>query len=198
MGVVAGMPRVVTGPATLPATVAELRAMAKLDAAHPPDAELLALLRQALSEIETITNRRLVTQVLAFPLALWPADARVVLPVGPLRSIDEVRATTADGVVVVTDWRRDVAHGEPGVIVFQGMPALDTTAATPIEIEATVGYGADATAIDALDGDLPGAAVGCVLRQHVLRRASALYDQADDSAAEISVRRFKLHAVDRG
>jgi len=67
------------------------------------DAVLEGFLRAALSAVEGRTGKVLLTRDLTWTMPDWTGDARQVLPVGPLVSVNELALLDADGGVTVVD-----------------------------------------------------------------------------------------------
>lgn len=158
----------VTAPATLPVTVAELRrhVWEVYDRDATDDSYFTELLTRATAHVETITGRKLVSQTWRGYLDLWPAGgAAIMLPFGRVTSITRFNWLGADAVdhtlTAATDYIASLAGYFPKVVpVNRAWPAGELFDVDPIRIEFVSGFGAAA----AVPADLKQAI--CLLAAH--------------------------------
>ncbi len=133
--------RLIGPPPEPPLTVADLKAHARLDHAHE-DATLERMLSAAVASVETAAHRPLSPRAVIFtvrrPFMEW------WFPVAPVRSLTAVRVSGGDGEAEPVEGLRLVqAHDEPRLAASAVVwPSL--TGGRVIEIEAEIGYDADA------------------------------------------------------
>ena len=111
---------------------------------HDDDDTLIAeLIRAARKHVETVTGRRLVTQVWRLVLDTWPADGVLHLPLSPVTEIAAARLRGPDGgeTALETDaWLLD-AGGR--LHIAQRPAVLRPFAGIEIDLEAGYGGAAD-------------------------------------------------------
>jgi uncharacterized phiE125 gp8 family phage protein len=139
-----------TPPAVEPWTVAEAKAFLRVE--HSDDDAIIAtLIAAARGHVEALTRRALLTQVWRFVLDAWPADGRIVLRMGPLRSVIAARvfdtannASTIDTETFVVDTAADVIASPCWALPVPGR------ATAGIELDLQLGYGNAADVPDPL------------------------------------------------
>ena len=135
-----------TPPASEPLSLADAKQFLRVE--HTADDDLIAaLIASARGAVELATRRLLVTQTWRIVLHRWPPSGRIVAPVNPLRTLEEVRVLDEDGEPTALDPQGFVLDtaSVPGVIAF--MPANvpePGRALAGIELDVTAGYGAAA------------------------------------------------------
>ena len=144
-----------TAPASEPIsrTEAKLHARVETDA---DDALIDSLIIAARETAETMTSRRLISQVREVQYNCWPdTDSRGIsefwLPGPPLSTVTHVKYYDTDGTqqTLSTDVYEVNTAKEPGRVTLkpnQSWPSLQSGKATPITIRFTAGY-ADAAAV---------------------------------------------------
>jgi uncharacterized phiE125 gp8 family phage protein len=157
------------GPATEPASVAELRDWLKIDAADE-DAILASLLKTARVTLEGWTRRAFVSQTWRFTYSGSSMDGPIRLPLGPLVSVAALRlydeagvetSVSSDAVELLPDDQRPAIR-----LVDQTLAAGARRAAADV----VVGYGASAA-------DTPAP-----LRQAILMLATCWHARRGDHA----------------
>jgi len=139
----------VTAPATLPVTVAELRRnvweVYETDANS--DTYFSELLERATAHVQTITGRKLVSQTWRGYLDTWPdAGGAIELPFGRVSSISRFAWLGDDAVdhilTASTDYIASLAGYWPKVVPVSGSwPAGALFVVDPIRIEFVAGFG---------------------------------------------------------
>mgnify|MGYP000512996135 CR=1 FL=1 len=131
----------VTPPAGLPVTLAQVKAHLRIETDDDDDylGELTAL---AVSHVEQATGVFLLTQTWRVYLDCLPAGAMVELPVRPISQIDVVTVYDVDGdpsVVAASDYQLDAVSEIPR-LRFAAMPSPGI-AMNGIEIDCICGFG---------------------------------------------------------
>lgn len=131
----------ITTPAVLPVSLAEVKALARLQ--EDEDAVVAGLTRTAVEWVEQRLGRALVTQVWEYTIDAFPCGYRpaIHIPLGPIQSIDEVRYLDTSGT--------QQTLAAPSYLLADGWlwPAYGITWPTTraqaggVVVRATVGYG---------------------------------------------------------
>lgn len=138
----------VTAPAEWSVTDAEMVAHAR--AAGQPADQYQPYIYAAQGYVETICNRKLVTQTWKWFLPSFPCSDRIELPFGQLQSITHVKYTDSAGVqttFAASYWEESTAS-DPGVLALsygQSWPTTTLRVLDPVEIQFVCGW---ATAAD--------------------------------------------------
>jgi uncharacterized phiE125 gp8 family phage protein len=146
------MPLVMTSPpATEPVTVADAKAHMRIDGSDE-DILIASLLLTSRLHIETALRLALITQSWTLRLDRWPPGRDVKLPLSPLRSVDEVRVKNPSGgavVVAAESYLVDVASRPARLVWNNVIPPIPKVPINGIEIDLTVGFGADGDSVPA-------------------------------------------------
>lgn len=108
-----------------------------------------SLIFSAVAAVESITNRKLLTQTWKAYASAWPYTDHFVLPYGTLQSVSSVKYLDTDGTentVTATDYIVDI-ESDPGRVVLgynKSWPTEELYPSNPIRIEFTCGYGTHA------------------------------------------------------
>ncbi len=159
----------VTPPAGLPLSLADLKAHLRIETGDEDD-YLTSLLSAATAHVEAVTGKALLAQTWRIYLDAVPADCVVGIAQGPLISLDAVTVYDRDGQPVVVDPQDyDVdRYSEPARLSFREAPTPGQTF-NGIEIDITIGYGESGT-------DIPGQLLRAVMvicaHWHALRGAA--------------------------
>jgi uncharacterized phiE125 gp8 family phage protein len=138
-------------PSAEPWTVAEAKAYLRVE--HDVDDAIIgALIAAARGHVEALTRRALLTQSWRFVLDAWPADGRLSLRMGPLRSVIAARVFDAANNAHSIDVATFVVDAAANVIASPAWSLpLPGRFAAGIELDLQLGYGANASAVpDAL------------------------------------------------
>jgi uncharacterized phiE125 gp8 family phage protein len=133
-----------TPPSVEPWTVAELKSFLRVE--HGDDDSIIAaLIAAARGHVEALTRRALLVQSWRFVLDAWPADGRVTLRMGPLRSVIAARVYDHANNAATIDIETFVVDTAAGVIASPcwALPAPGRSTAG-VELDLQLGYGADA------------------------------------------------------
>lgn len=143
----------VTAPSSFPVTVAELRRhfWEVYDDERWDDAYFEELIARATDHVETITSRKLVSQVWRGYLDAWPASGvPIELPFGRVTGVTRFNWLGADAVdhtlVENTNFACSLAGYWPKVVPIGGWPSGSLFVVDPIRIEFSAGFG-DAAAV---------------------------------------------------
>ena len=128
-------------PAAEPWSVAEAKAFLRVE--HGDDDTIVAaLIAAARGHVEALTRRALLTQSWRFVLDAWPANGRIILRMGPLRSVIAARvydtanhASAIDVETFVVDIAADVIASPCWALPLPGRFAAG------IELDVELGYG---------------------------------------------------------
>jgi len=142
----------VTAPAYMPITLADVKAHLRVeDAFTTDDSYIQSLIFQAVDEVESILNRKLITQTWKYFLDDWPDGDDIVLPYGKLQSVTHVYYTDSDGTQQTDfdendEWTSDT-DSDPGRVILkygESWPSTTLAYENPIEIQFVCGYGTHA------------------------------------------------------
>ena len=143
------MPIILVPPAGEPLSLAEAKALLRVEHADD-DAVITALIAAARGHVEALTRRALLTQTWRFVRDAWPADGRIAMRSGPLRSVIAARVFDAAGVAHMVDVQRFVVDVAAGVIASPAWALpLPGRCAAGIELDVELGYGALASDVPA-------------------------------------------------
>jgi uncharacterized phiE125 gp8 family phage protein len=140
-----------TPPALEPVSLADAKYFLRV--AHDDDDDVIAaLIAAARVHVEAQTPRALIAQTWRLVRDVWPASGRLpVLPV-PLQQVTAIRVFDGDGAMHaldVDDFSIDTVSA-PAVLAFaRGAPRVPGQLAAGIEIDVTVGYGAEPDGVPA-------------------------------------------------
>jgi uncharacterized phiE125 gp8 family phage protein len=168
----------VSGPATEPVSLADVKAHLRVDGTTEDDL-IAAAIVAARTHVESETRRQLIAQSWRIYLDEWPSGRTIELPLAPLMSVESVTLYDIVGAAQVMDpetYRVDAARLPPR-IVAKLKPAV-ALYDNGIEIDVTAGYGVTSLAVPA------------PLRQAILmlvahwyeHRGAVGFDQAGDVA----------------
>jgi uncharacterized phiE125 gp8 family phage protein len=138
------------------------------------DAVLELYLRAAMAAIEARLGRALLARDFSWTVSRWRADACQALPVGPVRSVAEVRLVDAEGVETVADpegWSVMRDSQRPRLVGKFGrsLPRIPRAGRAEIRFNAGFGEGWDEVPAD--------------LRQAVFLLAAHFYENRAEGAA---------------
>jgi len=160
---------IVTPPVLYAVTAAEMESHAR--ATGQPADQLEPYLYAAMDHLETITNRRFLTQTWKAFMSAFPACNIIYLPFAPLASVTHIKYTDTAAVqttFAASNYGVSTAR-EPGVIVLEYQKTWPTTVlknTDPIEIQFVCG---SVSAEDVPRG----------IRQAVLMLASHFYEHRE-------------------
>lgn len=138
-----------SGPETEPVTLAEAKAIARIDTSTE-DALIQSLILTSRLHIEAALGLALITQSWRLVLDVSPDDDVLDLPIRPVQSIGALRVFAADGTTATVDtsnYRLDAASTPPRFVWRAGAWPRPGRARGGIEIDLTCGYGADSASI---------------------------------------------------
>lgn len=140
-----------SGPAVEPVTVADAKAHLRIDASAE-DVLLGSLLLTSRLHIEAALGLALINQTWMLVLDRWPGDGIVEIPIAPLQAITAVRVRDTAGtpsVVAPTSYLVDIASKPPRLVWNNAAPPVPGRFANGIEIDLSVGFGANAASVPA-------------------------------------------------
>lgn len=130
-------------PASEPISLAEAKNFLRVE--HDADDALISsLIAAARGQVESATRRVLITQTWRIVLDRWPASARIIAPVNPLRALLAARVLAADGTPTALDMDAFTLNtvAVPGVIAFERANVSEPgRALAGIELDVSAGYG---------------------------------------------------------
>lgn len=133
----------VTGPTEQAISDAEMVAHAR--AAGQPADQYQPYIYAAQGYVETICNRKLITQTWKWFLEDFPCGDRIALPFGQLQSVTHVKYTDSDGTQTTFSdsyWETSIAC-DPGVLALsygQSWPSTTLRVLDPVEIQFVCGW----------------------------------------------------------
>ena len=132
---------IVVPPSAEPVSLSEAKAFLRVEHGDD-DAVISALIAAARGHVEALTRRALMLQTWRFVRDAWPADGRIVLRSGPLRSVIAARLFDAAGNASALDVQRFVVDVAADAVVSPGwaLPAPGRGYAG-IELDVELGYG---------------------------------------------------------
>jgi|LGVF01.2.fsa_nt_gb uncharacterized phiE125 gp8 family phage protein len=145
----------VTPPTATPVSIDDLLDHLWTVYDNTKDAYLQKLLTGATNHVETVTGRKLVSQVWRGYLQAWPLSGEpIMLPYGRIVSVDEFNWLDVDGndhtLTASTDYLPAVIGPEPQVIPITSWPSEALFIVDPIRIKFTAGFGTPAEVPDDL------------------------------------------------
>ncbi|MGI6245167.1 MAG: head-tail connector protein [Pseudochelatococcus sp.] len=141
-------PLLLTGPATEPVTLTDIKGYLRLDN-DDEDRLIASLMTAARLMVEAESGRCLIAQTWRLVLDRWPASGAIRLPLSPLIGLEEARVFAADGAATVLPAAHFHAHAadDPPRLVAAGALPAPGRAFSGIELDVTTGYGATADAV---------------------------------------------------
>ncbi len=129
-------------PAAEPLSLAELKAFLRVDGTEE-DGLIGSVASAARAHLEALTRRAFVTQGWRILRDAWPPTGFLALPLGPVRSLDAVTVTTAEGAVAVpTDrFRLDGTAVPPRLAWRVGEVPQPAPRLAGIALDVTAGFG---------------------------------------------------------
>jgi uncharacterized phiE125 gp8 family phage protein len=179
----------ITPPAALPISLAEAKALARLDDDATDDAMIAGYIRAATSWIEQRLNRALISLVWELRVRHFPvrSDEVLRLPLPPLLSVDQITYLDALGAEQTLDPSVYVVRGigDYGEVWRASNMSWPTVLwdAEAIRIRFTAGYGSDWSAVP----EPVRHAIGGMVR--------GLYDGCSDGQAEELLGPYRVIAV---
>lgn len=131
----------ITPPAALPVTLADVKAHLRVETDDEDD-YLSDLIATATAQVEAETGRALIGQTWRVYRDDWPADGLVELPVSPVRAIAEIRVYGVDGAPATLAgdaYLLDAVSDPPRLLL--AAPPLPGAALNGIEIDVEAGFG---------------------------------------------------------
>jgi uncharacterized phiE125 gp8 family phage protein len=169
--------QLITAPAEVPISLAEAKAIARLDGLDDDDAVVAGYIRAATDWTEQQLGRALISQSWSYTVDSFPCGyhPQIRLPLGPVQTVDEVRYVDNAGVQQALDASAYVLAAD------QLWPAYGTTWPTAraqpggVVVTYTAGFGPDWNSIPE------------VIRHGIACLVQGYYDgcQADDAVIEM-------------
>lgn len=133
-----------TGPAVEPITLDEAKAYLRVDSTAE-DGLIQSLITAARLHTETLTGRALITQSWRLVLDDWPLGNVLIIPLGSLQQVTELRVYEDEDVLVIiapTEYLVETI-GVPARLAMRGHQSWPKPGRPigGIEIDITVGYG---------------------------------------------------------
>lgn len=146
--------KLITPPASEPILLSDAKLHLRIESSYTADDTYIStLLSVAREYVESITNRKLITQTWEAYLTDWPRSADYIsLPFGSLQSVTSVVYIDSDGTSHTwpnTEYTVE-STTEPGRIVLNYMhswPSVTLHPSNPIQIQFVCGYGANGSAV---------------------------------------------------
>lgn len=169
----------ISGPATEPVSLAELKLQANLD---PTDTSQDALLNQYISaarrDAENVLGKKIGSQVWDIVQDTWPDYCRWVIPIEPLVSVDEIEVTDEDGIVTTvspTVYGYSAARNTLWLKQGQTWPYINLSHSGAVRVQVTVGMQpvSDESSPETI-------AHPATIRQAILLRAATMYRVRED------------------
>jgi uncharacterized phiE125 gp8 family phage protein len=179
----------ITPPAVLPISLAEAKALARLDGDDADDAMIAGYIRAATSWIEQRLNRALISQQWRLSLPHFPCGHGEVigLPLPPLLSVDSIVYVHVAGVeqTLATSVYQVIGVGDYGEIARAHGQVWPATRWDPeaVQITFTCGYG------DSWN-DVPEP-----IRHAIAGMVRGLFDGCSDGSVEELVQPYRVVAV---
>lgn len=134
-----------SAPALEPISVADVKTYLRVSH-DDDDAVIASLIAAARGQIEAMTRRGLITQSWRIVGDVWPADGKLRLRIGPLRTLLAVRVYDASGVAATLDPASFVLDKTTDTIAAPGWSLPPPgRAQSGIELDVQLGYGPAAT-----------------------------------------------------
>lgn len=138
--------RLVTPPAAEPVSLETVKAFLRVDGTDE-DALITSLAKAAREKGEELARRAFITQTWDMTIECWPVDWRLRLYRPPLQSVTSVKYFDRSNVEhTFTDYVVD-ARSEPGVIIFNTLPADTLQLSGAITVRFVAGYGASGSSV---------------------------------------------------
>ncbi len=170
------MLKIITAPANEPVTVDEAKQHLRIDGSNE-DSLISTLIKAARIYVETLTNRRLITQTLRLQLKYFPF-CEIVLPVTPVQSVAAIRFKDKNGIEqVAAETLSQLSFTEPPKIkpsYGESWPQCREGDYNSVSIDIVAGYG------DAAD-------VPRDLCQAILLMVAHFYEQREPVAVANSI-----------
>lgn len=173
----------ISGPATEPVTLAEVKLQARLDPADTSEDALLAqYIASARRDAENVLGKKIGTQTWDIVLDEFPsAVAYFPIPLEPLISVDEIEYTDEEGEVSLVD-TTTFSHSAPRCLLWlkpsESWPAVTLAPYGGVRIRVTVGMQSQS------DGGSPETMqYPANIRQAILLRAATYYRFREDTTA---------------
>lgn len=135
-----------SGPAGEPVSLAETKVYLRVDH-FDEDALIASLITTARLQVEAGLGLALIDQQWMMQADCWPLSGVVEVPLRPLQSVDEIRVLDADGAATIVDsisYAVDATSAPPRIASRTGFWPRPGARLAGIEIDLTVGFGADA------------------------------------------------------
>ena len=168
-------PILLAGPALEPLSLEEMRLFLRLETSEE-DGLVLSLIKAARNAVEQGAKRALIAQKWRIRLSRFPREGRIVLPLSPVLSLDDMRTFDTLDNAVSLDMELFDLDGSVVSVRAGSLPADGWAAG--VEIDLTAGFGPQAE-------DVPES-----LRQAMRMLVAHYYAHRTDGLHEASVTHF--------
>jgi uncharacterized phiE125 gp8 family phage protein len=135
-----------TEPGAEPLLLADAKTFLRVTGSDD-DGLISTLIRTARDRIERETGLALIDQSWRITLDRWPTDARIAIPLRPLKTLDAARVLDANAVPSSVALSLFDVAALAGLIRLKSSPPVPARLQAGIELDLTIGYGPNGIAV---------------------------------------------------